>query len=375
MTTDPSSAPMTSASVSPPLDLEAVEKQSKLVYRNIVGGMLTLLAVIGDRLDLFKTIAREGPLTAAQFAERAHIHPRYAQEWLGGMASAGYIAYDPATESFLMTPVQAAVVSDEGGPFFLGGSIEMASAFPGILDPLIQAFRAGGGVPQSAYDARVYSGMERSNVGWTDHVLVQSVLPQMPEVEARLRRGARVADIGCGGGRLLIRLAETFPSSRFAGFDVFAPNVERATANASAAGVGDRVTFETMDGAVGLSETFDVIFTSDVIHDAAQPVALLRAIRSALSVDGVYVCIEPATAETLEERVGLRGAFLYSASILYCMTTSLAQGGVGLGAHGLPESRVRALCLEAGFSDVRHVPTPDAFGKEDTITSVYEIRP
>lgn len=359
----------------PALDLDAVEKQSKLVYRNVVGGLLTLLAVIGDRLDLFKTLAREGPLTAGEFAERAHIHPRYAEEWLGGMATAGYITYDTTTARFHLTPVQAAVIADEGGPFFLGGSIEMAEALGGVLDRLVQAFREGGGVPQSAYDARVYAGMERSNVGWTDYVLVESVLPLLPEVEARLRRGARVADIGCGGGRLLIRLAKAFPASRFEGYDLFAPNIERATATARAAGVADRVTFRALDAAAGVPETYDVIFTTDVVHDAAQPIALLRSIRAALSPDGVYVCIEPATGETLEERMGLRGAFQYSASILYCMTTSLAQGGVGLGAHGLPESRMRALCQEAGFSRVRHVPTPDAFGKEDTIESVFEIWP
>ena len=365
----------TSANPPPPLDLEAVEKQSKLVYRNLVGGLLTLLAVIGDRLDLFKTLAREGPLTTSQFAERAHIHPRYAEEWLGGMASAGYITYDAATARFLLTPVQVAVVADEGGPFFLGGPIEMAPALGGALDLVTQAFREGGGVPQSAYDNRLYEGMERGNAGWTDHLLTQSVLPLLPEVEARLRRGVRVADIGCGGGRLLIRLAETFPASHFEGFDLFAPNVERATANASAAGVAGRVTFRALDACAGLPDTYDVIFTSDVVHDAAQPVTLLRAIHAALATDGVYVCIEPATEETLEKRAGLRGAFLYSASILYCMTTSLAQGGVGLGAHGMPESRVRALCAEAGFSKVRHVPTLDAFGKEDTIESVFEIRP
>lgn len=373
MTSSESAA--TPESAGQPLDLEAVEKQSKLVYRNLVGGMLTLLAVIGDRLDLFKTLAREGPLTAAHFAERARIHPRYAEEWLGGMASAGYITYDHSTERFSLTPVQAAVISDEGGPFFIGGSIEMAAALSGVLEPLLEAFRAGGGVPQSAYDERVYSGMERSNIGWTDHLLVQTVLPLLPEVEATLRRGARVADIGCGGGRLLIRLAQAYPASRFEGFDVFAPNVERATANARAAGVAERVSFRALDASTGLPETFDVIFTTDVIHDAAQPVALLRAIRAGLVADGVYVCIEPATEETLERRAGLRGAFLYSASILYCMTTSLAQGGVGLGAHGLPESRLRALCQEAGFRQLRHVPAPDAFGKEDRVTAIFEIRP
>ncbi len=359
----------------PALDLDAIEKQSKLVYRNIVGGLVTLLAVIGDRLGLFKTLAAEGPLTVAEFAERAHIHPRYAEEWLGGIASAGYITYDAATARFLLTPVQAAVIADEGGAFFLGGPIEMAPALGGVLDLVVEAFRQGGGVPQSAYDTRIFEGMERGGAGWTDHVLVEAVLPLLPEVEAALRRGARVADIGCGGGRLLIRLAQAFPASRFAGYDLFAPNVERATANASAAGVADRVTFHALDAAAGLPETFDVIFTSDVIHDAAQPITLLRAIRAALASDGVYVCIEPATEETLEQRAGLRGAFLYGASILYCMTTSLAQGGVGLGAHGLPESRMRALCHEAGFSRVRHVPTPDAFGKVDTVESVFEIRP
>ncbi|HEV2404257.1 MAG TPA: methyltransferase domain-containing protein [Ktedonobacterales bacterium] len=359
----------------PALDLEAVEKQSKLVYRNVVGGMVTLLAVIGDRLDLFKTLAAEGPLAADEFAEHAHIHPRYAEEWLGGMASAGYITYDAATARFLLTPTQAAVIADEGGPYFLGGPIEMAAALGGVLDLVVQTFREGGGVPQSAYDPRLFEGMERGGAGWTDHVLVESVLPLLPEVEVALRRGAHVADIGCGGGRLLIRLARAFPASRFAGYDLFAPNVERATANASAAGLADRVSFHALDASAGLPGTFDVIFTSDVVHDAAQPVTLLRAIRAALTPEGVYVCIEPATEETLEQRAGLRGAFLYGASILYCMTTSLAQGGVGLGAHGLPESRMRALCHEAGFSRVRHVPTPDAFGKVDTVESVFEIRP
>jgi hypothetical protein len=49
------------------------------------------------------------------------------------------------------------------------------------------------------------------------------------------------------------------------------------------------------------------------------------------------------------------------------MTTSLAQGGVGLGTGGLPEPKVRELCAAAGFRQVRRLPFED--------TALYEVRP
>ncbi|MCA1553124.1 MAG: class I SAM-dependent methyltransferase, partial [Chloroflexi bacterium] len=176
-------------------------------------------------------------------------------------------------------------------------------------------------------------------------------------------------DVGCGHGRALIKLAQAFPHSRYVGYDVYAPTIEHATANAQAAGVADRVRFEAHDIVEGVAEPFDVITTLDVVHDAAHPLDLLRAIRSALKPDGVYVCMDIECSDNVNDNVGPLAALRYAYSVLYCMTTSLAYGGEGLGTLGLTETTMRALCAEAGFRDVRKLPL------KDSISAVYEVRP
>jgi SAM-dependent methyltransferase len=358
------------------LNPEKLARFADLVGKNETGMAVGILACIGDQLGLFRALDVGGPATSAQLAERAGISERYAREWLGAMTCAGYVEYEPASGSFTLPPEHACVLAEEDGPFFVGGALQFTLALAGPMDEHLRAFRDGRGVSQSAYDARLWEGMERSNAPWFEHGLVQRALPLAPAVRDKLERGAEVADIGSGSGRALIVLARAFPKSRYTGYDVFAPNIARAQANAEAAGVADRLHIEERDASQGLPEAhFDVITSFDVVHDAADPPALLRAIYSALRTDGIYLCMEPRCEERLEDNVGARGAFLYSASALYCMTTALARGGVGLGTAGLPESRLRALCLDAGFSAVRRLPLLDVAGTEDRFSSLYEIRP
>jgi 2-polyprenyl-3-methyl-5-hydroxy-6-metoxy-1,4-benzoquinol methylase len=358
----------------PALDREKLDAFVKMVSRDIASTMATVMAGIGDRLGLFKQLAADGPATSAELAARAGLDPRYVCEWLGAMAGAGYVAYDPASGRYTLPPEHARVLAEEGGPFFVGGVHQFVPALLAPLDRILEAFRRGGGAPQSAYDDNLWEGMERGNVGWLEHVLVQWALPEMPEVRAMLERGARVADIGCGRGGALIKLAREFPTARCVGYDLFPPTVAAATARAATAGVGDRVRFEARDVSQGLPEQYDLITSFDVVHDAADPLGLMRAVRAGLRPGGIYICFEPASQEKLEERVGGRATFLYSVSVLYCMTTSLSQGGAGLGALGMPESKVRELAAAAGFGAVRRVPLKDALGNDDTFHSMFELR-
>jgi 2-polyprenyl-3-methyl-5-hydroxy-6-metoxy-1,4-benzoquinol methylase len=167
----------------------------------------------------------------------------------------------------------------------------------------------------------------------------------------------------------MIKLATAFPNSRFVGFDNFAPGIERATSYAREAGVSDRVRFEVRDVVGGLPAQFDVVTTFDVIHDSADPPGLLRAIRQALKADGVYLCVDINASDRREENVGPIATLFYGFSILYCMTTSLAAGGLGLGTVGLPESTLRRLASQAGFGSVRRVPLDNPFN------SLFEVRP
>jgi SAM-dependent methyltransferase len=332
------------------------------------GLMASTLAALGDRLGLFEALAR-GPATSDDLAAAAAVNERYAREWLRGMCAAGYVELERETGRYALPPEQAQVLANEGGPAFLGAAFQLSFGYLHTIDRLTEAFRSGGGVPQSAYPADTWQAMGRFSRPFYDNLLVQQWLPLVPGAVARLEHGARWADVGCGAGRAVIRLAEAFPASMFVGYDSFESQLELARRAADDAGVSDRVRFELHDAALGLPETFDVISTFDVVHDATDPTALVSAIRQALDRDGTYLMLEINSADDPDENTGPLATLLYGVSVLYCMTTSLAHGGEGLGTCGLPEAGVRELCRRAGFRSV------DRLDLQDPFNSLYVVEP
>ena len=57
--------------------------------------------------------------------------------------------------------------------------------------------------------------------------LVSSWIPALEGVEAKLKAGARVADIGCGHGASTLLMAKAYPKSRFVGFDYHSSSIEK----------------------------------------------------------------------------------------------------------------------------------------------------
>jgi hypothetical protein len=286
------------------------------------------LCHIGDRLGLFKDLSDNGPATAAELAQRTGINERYAAEWLRGLAAAGYLDYHEQRGRYELSPEHALVLAVEGSPAFLGGGYQMVAGILEPMDDVVGAFRNGGGASQDVYSEGFWAGLERFSSGWFENFLIQEWIPAMPDAKTKLEAGCAYADVGCGSGRAVIKLAREFDNSRFVGYDIFPTQVERARANLRVAGLDDRVRIELADASEGLPEPYDVISTYDVIHDAADPLALLKGIRRSLKPDG----------------------------------------GAGLGTCGLPEGKARALCMEAGFSELRRVPIDNPFN------SLYEVR-
>jgi SAM-dependent methyltransferase len=348
-------------------DAAAVEQFIGRGISDIAGAMTTIFCIVGDRLGLFRALD-EGPATATELSTRAGIDERYALEWLRGLASAGYV--EEGTDGrYVLPPAHAVVLAREGDPLFVGGAFQELGGMLPALERIIAAFRAGGGVPQAAYPDDAYTGMARFTAAWFDHHLLGAWLPLLPELRERLERGIRWADVGCGAGRAVIRLAQGFPQSTFAGFDAFPAQVELARAAADAAGVADRVSFEIADAAQGIPERWDVISTFDVVHDAVDPDALVAGIRRSLTDDGAYLMLEINCADEHADNRGPLATVLYGFSILYCMTTSLAHGGAGLGTCGCPPAVVEKIGHGAGFGTVREVPIEDPFNR------LYELRP
>lgn len=352
------------------LDEAAVEAFAERVLGDYAGANSFFMAGIGDRLGLFQELAAGEPADSAELAARTGLQERYLREWLGGMAAAGYLTYDPPSKRYAMPDAHVPVLAEEAGAYFFGAAFfDFSTNFGETFHRLIEAFRNGGGVPQEAYGEEAAESTERFTAPWFEHQLVPVWVPAMPDVRAALEAGAAVCDVGCGRGRAILKLAEHFPRCQFVGFDIYEPAIRHARVQAQKADVTDRVSFEVGDAAAGLPGRYDVITTFDVLHDSADPRGLLRALHHALEPTGHFVCLEVNCADRPEDNVGPLGTVLYGLSLAYCMTVSLASGGAGLGTLGLPASRLGDLAREAGFSRMRQVPIDDPFN------NLYELAP
>ena len=50
------------------------------------------------------------------------LQPRYVEEWLKGMASAGYLDYDPQSAAYTLSDEHAWFLASDGTDHFAGGS-------------------------------------------------------------------------------------------------------------------------------------------------------------------------------------------------------------------------------------------------------------
>jgi SAM-dependent methyltransferase len=334
-----------------------------------IGALLTGgLVVIGDKLGLYKAMAGAGPLSSAELAERTGTAERYVREWLAAQAAAGYVAYDAATARYLLPDEQALVLADDTSPVcMLGGFTAMTAALR--AEPAVtEAFRTGAGVPWDRHDPGVFEGVERFFLpGYATH-LVRSWIPALEGVEAKLRAGARVADVGCGRGASTLLMANAYPRSSFVGFDYHAPSIETARRHATAKGVAERCRFEVASAKDFPGEGYDLIACFDCLHDMGDPVGAAAHVRAALAPAGTWMVVEPFAGDRVEENLTPVGRVYYSASTLVCTPASLAQEvGAGLGAQA-GEARLRAVVTAAGFTRCRRAA-------ETPFHLVLEVRP
>ena len=317
------------------------------------------LGYIGDRLGIFKAMAGAGPLTVEELTRKTGLHARYVRAWLETMVAAEYIEYQPTGKTFLLPPEHAAVLADEESPLFMGAMPEFLVPLAVVTPKVQDAFRTGKGVAYSEYMPETFEAIARGSAVLFKHKLAQTWIPAMPKVEERLRAGGTAADVGCGQGVASLVMAKAFPQSRFWGFDPHVPSIERARANAQAQGLADRVTFEAVDGVKLPARQFDLISGFDVLNDAANPPAIVRAVRGALAPDGTYLVMEPNLSPNLEENINTGGRFVYPVTTLYCTSVSLGQGGAGIGSD-INERMVQGWSQMAGFSRFRKLPIKDA---------------
>jgi 2-polyprenyl-3-methyl-5-hydroxy-6-metoxy-1,4-benzoquinol methylase len=350
------------------LDWHKVKTFAGVITNDLGAALQGALSYIGDRLGIFQALAKAGAVTSAELAAKTGLNERYLREWLGAMTAAKYLDYEPASARYSMPREHAMVLAEEDSPFYMGGFMQMVVPEVAMAPKLMESFRTGRGLPQSEYPPEVFEAIERSSAPMYRHSLLRKWLPAMPQVLECLNNDGEALDVGCGSGRAVITIASAFPRARIHGYDAHPGSIERARANAKAAGVAERVNFEVVDCTKLPAGRFDFISVFDVVHDSVDPAGLLRSIRGALKPDGTCLMVEVNASNRVEDNINPIGRMMYAASTLYCMTVSLAHNGAGFGAL-MGEAKARELAHDAGFGRVQRLPIKDAF------SALYELRP
>ena len=348
------------------------EKRGALVERLFHGGIVVLemLSIyVGDRLGLYRALAQDGPLTTSQLARSAGIHERYAREWLEQQAVAGLIEVttenaDAANRKYCLAPGHAEVLLNSDSLNYL---VPIVWAIPGLaatLPALLQAYRDGGGVPYPAYGTEFRNSIASLNRPMFKNQLGSEWIPAMADVDRRLRADppARVADVGCGTGWSSIAIAQAYPKVRVDGFDIDEASIKSARENATKTGVENRVTFEVRDaGAPGKAASYDLVTAFETIHDMANPVAALRAMRALVAPGGAVLVADERVAEVFTAPGEERERFMYGWSVLHCLPVGRVDPpALGTGTVMRPET-LRRYARDAGFSGVEILPIEHDF--------------
>lgn len=321
------------------------------------GAALALMTSLGHRTKLFDTFANLPNVTSLELADKAGLAERYVREWLGIMVTSGVVTYDARSKTYALPVEHAAFLTRAASPDNMSVTCQFIGVIASVEDEMVARFRDGAGTHYHDY-SRFHEVMAEDSGQLVVTALTDKILPLAPGLIERLERGIDVLDVGCGAGRAIMKLATSFPASRFVGVDL----CEDAFAETQVAAA--RLNLSNLDfRAQDLSQvtslgTFDFITAFDAVHDQKDPQGLLDLVFNSLAKDGLFLMQDIGGSRDLVTNIDNPFApLLYTLSLMHCTPVSIGQGGPGLGAMWGVETAQEFLAV-AGFGEIEthHLP-------------------
>ena len=334
------------------------------VWRSIGGAVTAAQLYVGDKLGLYASLkflcATAYAATPEDLAFHANIDERWAREWLAQQAAAGFVKLLPGTgDSRLRFRLKRAYADVLADPNHEEYDISLVRMVPALVQrartALPEAFRSGRGV---AYDDEDISrAIDDAHAKHIRLVLLPVVLGKLGSIVGRLERGGAIADLGCGGGNLVIALAKRFPLAKVVGFEVSDTALAVARKRLAAAKLPNASVVDARETPMGAAGPFDLVTTYDVLHDAPKPEQLVEEAAAALGPGGVWLLGDMAARDGVRANVEQHpgAATMYAFSTCLCMACALSEpGGRGLGTLGFSERVAREMVLGRGlFTECR----------------------
>ena len=327
-----------------------------------------LITFVGDRLGLFKAMARAGELTPEELAKKTATHPRIINEWLAGQAAGGFVAYNSVNGTYTLPEEQAFALTDENSPAYVAGFYQSLVSLFKDEEKIIEAFRTGKGLGWGDHHHYLFEGTERFFKPNYVANLITSWIPALEDAEHRLtNEGAKVADVGCGHGASTVLMAKAYPNSKIVGFDSHEPSIEWARKHAEKEGLRN-ITFEVAKSTDYPGDDYDLVAFFDCFHDMGNPAGAAKHVLQTLKKkNGTWMLVEPFANDRVEDNLNPLGRLFYSVSSIVCVPTSLNEDGPALGAQA-SEKRIAETVKSAGFSKFRRAT-------QTPFNLVFEARP
>jgi SAM-dependent methyltransferase len=319
------------------------------------GGLVLVLIEMGRRTGVLQAMG-ERRWRASELAKAAEVHQRYLLEWLSAMAAFGVVLLGSdadGEESWQLSPEFQPYLD----PGVANTCVPLATTVVGAAHQmvrLVDPFCRGGGLTYAEcdpnlsvafdYDARVIYGYR----------LVDNIIPAVPNLAQRLADGVLVADLGCGAAHGLEVMARAFPRARFVGFDPDDGVISSGRQRLAERSIANVELHTKAIEEIPATATYDVACAFEVIHNLPDPAAALVRAREILADGGMFFMYETNASSVRELDVTLPWAGpVYTASLLSCLTVSLAHDGAGYGAMWGVRT-AGDLMARAGFAGIDH---------------------
>lgn len=345
---------------------EELEAFADKVFTDVLGALSTFAASIGVELGWYDALADTDSMNPAELAAATSTDERYAQEWLEQQTVSGYIdvvdaAAVAAKRRYSISPAAAEIMTDRNSLAYMAPFPGYVASLGRSLSEVADAYRTGAGFGWHQHDDGARCGQAEANRPMFLNLLGQQYLASLPEVDAILRNGGTVADVGCGLGWSSIGVAQAYPHARVDGYDVDAPSIERARANAVEAGVSDRVSFHCVDASDLDGHRYDVALALECIHDMADPVSALAAIKRIVKPTGTVIVMDERVGDVFTGEPDPVEQFMYGFSLICCLPDGRnAPDSVATGTV-MRRSTFERYAIDAGFSSVDVLPIDNDF--------------
>jgi ubiquinone/menaquinone biosynthesis C-methylase UbiE len=272
----------------------AAERQAGLVWGYIKGFHATHLMATGIEAGLFAAIDKRGTAAPAEVAADLGLHAPYVTTWCRTACAYELLDADGA-ERFRLAPFMREILVTRSDWRHLGTYITVMQRHGGPDMTDHARYYRSGGVFSFQQHGRAFSDLIADTTGGLHGFVARKLLPAVADVQARLESGCRVLDVGCGGGGLMMQIAQAWPKVRCHGVDIDGYGIALARERIMAAGLAERVSAAQAGGDAAQDRAaFDVAVMFEVLHEipVAQRDSVLAQTFRALKPGGIFFILD-----------------------------------------------------------------------------------